>query len=309
MSEQTLAGQVPVPAQSSVTLRGAGGETSQVVDIGVPLSIEEARELTEQIRSTADVLYVLIARAHAGRAWEALGYPTFADYVREEFDISRSRAYQLLNQAQVVSMIEAAVPEGTDLHISEAAARDLKDVIAEVVPDVATRTEGMAPDEAGAMVEEIVSEYRDRVRENRERREQGNARDGEDGDDDYPTGRRPGSGYDGGHGGDGDFPPPRAHQPIYDDDDGIDPMVVRRNVQAAYDLYSSLTALRSMPNVEDIVLTIPTERRVQINDALQPAIDWLTAFRDAWVAHTTAAMPAAGDSPEEDDFTDEDDGF
>jgi hypothetical protein len=41
------------------------GPSVDSVDISTPMDMDEARELTEQIRSTADVLYVLIARAHA----------------------------------------------------------------------------------------------------------------------------------------------------------------------------------------------------------------------------------------------------
>jgi hypothetical protein len=280
-------------------------DTSQVVDfdLTVPLSMDEARELTEHIRSAVDMVYVLIARAHAGRAWEALGYQTFADYVRDEFDISRSRAYQLLNQAKVVEMIEAATPNGTDIHLSEAAARDLKAIIGEVVPEIEDRTRDLPANEAADVVEEIVEDYRGKVRESRERREQ-DALERDEAEMDAADRRGFSSdssrgGPESAGGGYAAPPPP----PIYDDEDDIDPALIRRNVQAAYDLYSSLTALKAMPDIQSVIDTIPVERRVQINDSLRPATAWLNTLQDAWFAQpwqTQAQGPDdSSDSPDD----------
>lgn len=54
------------------------------------LNVEEAKAITENIRSTGEVLYVLVSRAHAGKAHKALGYSSFENYVKEEFGMSRS---------------------------------------------------------------------------------------------------------------------------------------------------------------------------------------------------------------------------
>lgn len=277
-------------------------EVTGIVDMTVPLNTEEARELTEHIRSAVDVVWMLVARAHAGRAWEALGYPSFAAYVKEEFDISRSRAYQLLDQAKVVQAIESATPEDTNVVISEAAARDLKSVLGEFTEEVSERTAGLPADEAADMVDEIVEDYREKVRERREeeriaaedaaaeRAERGDRSDlGEwDGPADYTP------------------PPPPS---LYGEDDDLDPAVIRRNVQACYDLYSSLQALKGMPDIEDIIATIPAERRVQINDSLGTAVDWLVEFRTSWYAQPWQGEEAGDDEDydEGDDFGDEDD--
>ena len=271
----------PVLTERSLVLVDVA--TSHVVNIHEPLSTDEARELTEHIRSAADVLYILIARAHAGRAWEALGYSTFTDYVRDEFDISRSRAYQLLNQAQVVAVIEAASPDGTDVHISEAAARDLKSVIGEVVPDIEQRTAGMDPVEAGEVIEEIVAEHRDKAREKRELSEE----DEYERESDAAAVHDDRKGFTEADGdGPGSYTPPPPPPPIYDDHDEIDPALIRRNVQAAYDLYSSLSALKGMPDLQSIIDTIPVERRVQINENLPTARAFLNDFAELWFAQT-----------------------
>lgn len=260
----------PLPGDSlEDTLDHLGAGT---VDITAPMTTTEAQEITERIRSTADVLFVLIARAHAGKAWVAMGYGSFADYVREEFNMSRSRAYQILDQARVIEAIEAAVPAGTALEITEAAARDLKQIIGEVVPAVEAATAGVAPDEAGEMVEEIIGEFRHQVQERREQ----DALDAEERAAEAAERRANGDLYTG--------PPGGYSEPIYDDEDDIDPALVRRNVQAAYDLFSALNALQSLPDVDSVINTLPPERRMQVNANLAPALDWLTEFRDAWNA-------------------------
>lgn len=272
-------------------------QASAAVEFATPLTLDEARELTDHIRSTADVLYVLIYRAHAGRAWEALGYNTWAAYVQEEFNISRSRAYQILDQAKVIAAIEAATPEGTDLSISEAAARDLKSVIGEVVPVIEQRTAGLDSDEAGQVVEEIVEDFRQQQREARD------ARAAEDADDAADRAARAAALAEAGF-APGDYRPPA---PAYDEEDGIDAALIRRNVQAAYDLYSSLSALKSMPDHESVIGTIPVERRVQINDSLRTALDWLSGFAEKWYAEPWQNSDSdAEESDFDEDFADDD---
>jgi hypothetical protein len=268
--------------------------THAVVDIATPLTMDEARELTEHIRSTADVLYVLLGRAHAGRAWEALGYGSFEAYVKEEFNISRSRAYQILNQAKVIEAIEAAVPEGTDLNITEAQARDLKSVLGEVAGEIEERTRDLPANEAAEVVEEIVEDYREQQREKREAR----------------AAERAAYAAENGYTGGGEYRPPVA-PPTYDEDDEIDAALIRRNVQAAYDLYSSLSALKSMPDVQAVIDTIPVERRMQINDSLTSAQSWLNTFGEQWFAQPWqnggAESTDSGDLVEDfDEFSDDD---
>jgi hypothetical protein len=71
---------------------------------------DEARQLTERIRSAAAALWQLLAEAHQRGAWRALGYDTFKSYVEAEFQMSEQRAYQLLDQARVI----AAITESAD---------------------------------------------------------------------------------------------------------------------------------------------------------------------------------------------------
>jgi hypothetical protein len=49
------------------------------------LNGREAREITEKIRSKMGDLMLLIAKAHFGRIWLALGHQSWADYLKAEF--------------------------------------------------------------------------------------------------------------------------------------------------------------------------------------------------------------------------------
>lgn len=239
-------------------------------DFHSPLNEDEARSITDTIRNAVDVVWMLIARAHAGHAWEALGYETWGDYVREEFNMSRSRSYQLLDQARVVAEIESAVPEGTVVSITEAAARDLKGVLEEVVPEIRERTAGLDPEDASDVLAEIVEEQRERLRERQDARE----------DEDFEDG------YLGGPGnGSGNYPRDDESEPLYDDLDEVDVVAIRQAVNAAHDLYSSLNALAGLPeDLEDVVNIIPRERYSQIDDNLAQAQENLGRFADLWAS-------------------------
>lgn len=248
-----------------------------------PLTEEQARNLTATIRNAVDVVWSLIARAHAGKAWKALGYDTWADYVAEEFDMSRSRSYQLLNQAHVVNEIEAVVPEGTSIDISEAAARDLKGVLEDVVPQIKEATEGLNPDEASDVLDEIVTQQREKLREEREAFDDGF-------DDDYaPSGLGGGSFPGGGDGFGGNWdgnPADRGGYAPDDDFDEVDVVAIRRAVNAAHDLYSSLSALAGLPqDLSEVLEIIPRERYEQIDTNLDDAENRLAEFGDLWRQH------------------------
>jgi hypothetical protein len=283
------------------------------LDLG-PLTTDQARALTDTIRNAAEVLWVLIARAHAGKAWQSLGYNTWEAYVRAEFDMSRSRSYQILDQARVIAAIESAVPEGTNVHLSESAARDLKGVLEEALPQIKERTAGLTPEEAAEVIKEIVDEHRDAVRED----PTVITLIDEDFDADAPTATAPVSQVvpasdvpagDGVNyaalmsqapdlsGSDDDFeeyapstvvattetpepaPAPAAAAAA------VDVAKIRRNVNAAHDLYSSLSALAGLPDeLDEVVAIIPAERHAQIRQNLERATANLERFAALWSA-------------------------
>lgn len=80
-------------------------ETGEVVTL---LSEKAARKLTDDIKRTADNLSDKLVQAYDGRAWSALGYTSWRDYAADEFDMSQSRAYQLLDMGRVMQALESA---------------------------------------------------------------------------------------------------------------------------------------------------------------------------------------------------------
>lgn len=271
----------------------ADAETTDIIPAVVdsaPLTTDQARSLTHTIRDAAEVLWSLIARAHAGKAWQALGYPSWEAYVRSEFDMSRSRSYQILDQARVIAAIESAVPQGTEFHVSEAAARELKTVMDEALPEIKERTAGLEPEEAGAVVEQVIAEQRERVADAKNPEEPSASGDLDDADDENITNlpMNPSSGepatamkapqatpVSGGQ----ILSEPKAQAPAQN----VDVARIRRNVNAAHDLYSSLSALASLPEeIDEILAIIPSERRHQINEHLDRALEKLNGFAELW---------------------------
>lgn len=119
-----------------------------------------AEEVTEAIKSYATATWVLVKRAHDGKAWKSLGYSTWADYVKTEFDMSASRSYQLINQAEVIAALEDAAPTGTRLLLTEAQTRDIKQQLPRITEKVKKETSGDDPAIAASKINEMVEKER-----------------------------------------------------------------------------------------------------------------------------------------------------
>lgn len=72
------------------------------------LNETEARTLTTQIQKTSQRLWLLVTEAHDRKAHAALGYDTWADYVKGELHMSESRSYQLLDAGHVMKALAGA---------------------------------------------------------------------------------------------------------------------------------------------------------------------------------------------------------
>lgn len=78
-----------------------------MAEVEVFLDKAEAEKLTAEIKAWAGTLWVKLRQAHDGQAWRSLGYPSWSEYVRVEFDMSRSYAYRLVSHATAVAELEA----------------------------------------------------------------------------------------------------------------------------------------------------------------------------------------------------------
>lgn len=281
------------------------------------LTAEEATELTENIRSTGEVLYVLVSRAHAGKAHLALGYSSFEAYVKEEFGMSRSRAYQLIGQANVIKEITDAVPEGTEISISEAAARDLKGVLDRVVPSLAERTENMSPEEASGVVEDTLNEFRELDEDDIfnslsdddieallgedlfnlgggggsfDEEIMGDLRDRE-GFSSTSGGGGSGNGSGSGGGGfDDDDMPDFDNLDLPDIDDDLDSIGGDSGGQSydtIYDFYGAIDTISNLPSPDSLIADIPDARITQVSMSANKAFEWLSEFSRKWEEKTS----------------------
>lgn len=141
---------------------GLDDEDRALLEAGA-MSKAAAQEVTEAIKSYATATWVLVKRAHDGKAWKSLGYSTWADYVQTEFDMSTSRSYQLINQAEVISTLEDAAPDGTKLMLTEAQTRDIKQVLPRITEKVKNETASDSPSVAADKINKIVQEEREAI--------------------------------------------------------------------------------------------------------------------------------------------------
>ncbi len=122
-----------------------------------PMEKAEAQAITDRIRGHIDAAWADITRAYEGKAWKALGYSSWEAYVKAEFDMSRRRSYQLLDQGRVIEAVREVV--GTDVHISEAATREIKEDLPTVTTEIERRiADGDKPVQA---VKETVAAARE----------------------------------------------------------------------------------------------------------------------------------------------------
>jgi hypothetical protein len=113
----------------------------------VMLSNEGARALTERIRVATTELAKLLAEAHDGEAWRALGYTSWSAYIDGEFDFNRRRSYQLLHQAKTIEVLSEAAGEA--VAVTEREARSIAGRLPETAERVAAAVgAGHEPSEA-----------------------------------------------------------------------------------------------------------------------------------------------------------------
>ncbi len=103
------------------------------------MSEDEARAITARIKTAIDDLCILLLEAHGRRAWAALGYRSWQRYVRVEFALSRSRSYEILDQARVRQALRAAAGSLDIPPVSARVAASIKPVLLEVTGKIRDR--------------------------------------------------------------------------------------------------------------------------------------------------------------------------
>jgi hypothetical protein len=98
----------PAPDKMPVTPEPAPEVDPATVEVQY-LNEDEARQLTEEIRTVGDQHWELIKRAYQGRAWLALGYETWDDYVEAQFSSNHYRVPREEQQSVVLSLRQAGM--------------------------------------------------------------------------------------------------------------------------------------------------------------------------------------------------------
>lgn len=272
MEAQALANRKPGLADEDRELLEAGAMTK-----------DAARELTDQIKATATATYVLVHRAHELKCWMALGYKSWEDYVITEFDMSKSRSYQLINQAKVVEAIQEVVPDGTDILLTEAQARDVEKALPRITDRIKSKTEGQSPDEAAKTVQDVVEDERKQQKKESKSRTENDGvslldSDALDRESKKQEGKQPSARQNRTEDGNDDTPNP-SDDDIMDDeaDEDIDDFndVASSTLAVGY-IFAYVEGL-SDPAKTAAEIDNPKSTLKDANNA----IDWLTKFRDS----------------------------
>lgn len=273
---------------------GIDDRDKELVDAGA-MSRQAARELTDSIKASATATYILVSRAHELKAWKSLGYSTWEEYVRSEFDMSASRSYQLINQANVIQEIASAAPEGTKVLLSEVQARDIKNELPKITEKVKASTAGDNPDDAAKKINDIVDDARKQKKTDRNK----DADDGPDlddwGDEDPNAGdkRQPddppveGAGFSSSTGG---TPAPRndrlsekdsgstADEPVDLDNLGSGVVTSDENMM---NLEYAFQFIEALSTPEDVLEAFTTDaEREELKTKVTGVIDWFTKFNE-----------------------------
>ena len=153
-----------VPARSG----GPGDMEHWLFHEDGPLSEDQARVVTAKASSYAAMLYRILGRAHERQIWTSLGYGSWHEYVTEEFDMSRSRAYQLVGLYESNNALAATSSADTGEEMSEAQARPLGSLKSDpqAVRQIWERAKVLSVDgdPTATVMAQAVAEYRDPAR-------------------------------------------------------------------------------------------------------------------------------------------------
>lgn len=129
----------------------------------LPLPERQARLLTETIKKQLRAnVSLLLCTAHNCRAWAALGYSSWEEYVRQEFGLSRRRSYELLDHAQVMLTIRDAGHMRGIPHLRPYTASRLKPHLEEICRVLAAKTSKLEPAAVEQVVGSLIEEWRAR---------------------------------------------------------------------------------------------------------------------------------------------------
>lgn len=240
---------------------------------------EEAIQITSAIKSTTKALVAYIWYAHKHKIHKAMGYETWADYVKEELEISPQRSYQLLDLSKVTNEIENVTPEGTEIELTEAQARDIKRELPKITERIRESTEDLDPESASEEVDRIIQEHRDqkkadekvtseKQKEIAEAIEEAERRRLEDQADAILEADRPNSMTDS---ADNEI----MEVEVSGDDFGS---LSPQDSMDIYNFFNILEILNSMPEPDVFIKVLPKDKLDEANELLLNGTAWMNKF-------------------------------
>ncbi|MEO8391473.1 MAG: hypothetical protein ABI700_00635 [Chloroflexota bacterium] len=138
---------------------------SESVTVLTPMTEDQARTIVAEINDGFSDIAQRIRRLYEGQGWIALGYTSWRDCVTNEFDFSQSRAYQLLDYAEVEQNLSTKVENGAPA-INEAQARLLAPFEADEQREIYEQAAQTAPNGklTAAHIEQVIEQHTGRVK-------------------------------------------------------------------------------------------------------------------------------------------------
>lgn len=254
----------------------------EIVDFGDEMSESEAEEVTEAIRSTVTATYVLLARAHEGRAYKALGYDTWGEYVKEEFDFSTQRSYQLLDLAKTIKAIEEVAPEGTEVTLTEAQARDIKRELPRITESIREETQEKTPEEASDVIDDVIEESREQKKadeevlaeKERKKEEAELERERKELEEEADSFLAADDASGMSDSADGDF--------LEVDVEGEDGNLSPRDSISLHNFFAMVSNYDGLPEPSEMIGLIPQEREDEVEKVLIDITGWFNSFQTLW---------------------------
>lgn len=270
----------------SEVLHGEIVETEDFDLENYEMNERQAKEITEAIRSAATATFILVAEAHKHKAWKALGYDTWAAYVKEEFDITASRSYQLLDLSKAVEMIEEATPEGTQIKLTEAQARDIKRELPKITEQIREETSGMSPEDAAARAAELIEESREEIKAQKEEEKAIKEKAAREEEDELEERQAELESQ-----ADALLEADRPDGITDMADDGFlevdlegdgDSSLSQEDSMHLYNFFNGLSSIVSLPEPDEFINIIPESRAEEINTQLIEVASWLNRLQTLW---------------------------
>jgi hypothetical protein len=148
----------------SALLEPAAGSRGDAGSLAEPLDAAAARALTERIKGAANNFSLLLLEAQERQAWMALGYRTWERYVRQEFGLSRTRSYELLDHGRLIRAIQATTGVPLIADIPPYAARKVKPYLSQFIAGLRNRVAGKPAEEIPLIVSDVIRNTRPHVR-------------------------------------------------------------------------------------------------------------------------------------------------